>query len=361
MYYITLSFLLFFSVIEMFSDWKKDLRFNICYILMTYIMTFKFGQMDDYFNYYLAYEIPGLYSESDILYEYIMDVFRYYHVGYIPYMAIISFLCMALSYRFFKENCDSSCLSLLVFYSYTYTMCMMNNVRQGLCLALLLFMYPYIKERKWIIFSVAVVIGTGMHLSFAATILIPFVMNMKIFNKPGILPVLLVATALAIVGASLSKQFHLERMVVYEQAEGGQGIFMRLALRVVLIVPVLLYKPQINTDGYYAKALCITGYILSCLFSTNELTSSRLEWYYRTFLCLFIPSVLLQRIRHAPLNIMVMSVFITIHTFLWFRNIHEEIIRRDYRPSVTVLNFPFISVFDKSEINKYCVVNTFGL
>lgn len=361
MYYITLSFLLLFSIIEMFSDWKKNLRFNICYILMTYMMTFKFGQMDDYFNYYLFYITPGSYLETDIGYELIMDVFRYYNVSYIRFMGIISFLCMALSYRFFNNICNKSCISLLVFYSYTYLTCMMTNVRQGLCLALLLFMYPYIKEKKWVIFFIGVAIGTSIHLSFVITIFIPFVMNMKLFNKPIILHILLAVTILAIVGASLSKVLHIDRMEDYEQAQGGQGILMRLALRIILIIPVLIYKPNFQTDGYYAKALCISGYILSCLFCTNELTSSRLEWYYRTFLCLFVSTYLLQKIKQAHVNIMAMFLIIAIHTFLWFRNIQVEIIRCDYKPSVTILNFPFISVFDKLEIDKYRIVNTFGL
>ena len=46
---------------------------------------------------------------------------------------------------------------------------------------------------------------------------------------------------------------------------------------------------------------------------------------------------------------------------LFWKNMSVEIERMEYKEGTTVLNFPFISVFDKSELKEYSGIDTFGL
>ena len=52
---------------------------------------------------------------------------------------------------------------------------------------------------------------------------------------------------------------------------------------------------------------------------------------------------------------------ITSDTRYGFRNIDAGIDRMAYKEGITVLNFPYISVFNKAELKEYSAIDTFGL
>ena len=56
-----------------------------------------------------------------------------------------------------------------------------------------------------------------------------------------------------------------------------------------------------------------------------------------------------------------LCLLLVVHLILWYKNMAVEIERMHYKEGTTVLNFPFISVFDKSELKEYSGLETFGL
>jgi hypothetical protein len=56
----------------------------------------------------------------------------------------------------------------------------------------------------------------------------------------------------------------------------------------------------------------------------------------------------------------VLLVLIAVHVVLFFKNIGAAISQGDYVESVTVYNFPYISIFDKSEIDKYTTIDKYN-
>ena len=168
-------------------------------------------------------------------------------------------------------------------------------------------------------------------------------------------------TVFAIVGISVMQflPFDSERLSFYEGSE-GVGIMMRMILRVLIIIPVLLYKPDFGTDGYYAKAICLIGYLLYCFFSFNDLIAGRFEYYFRSFICLFVAYLVSNhewKFRASTQLVLIMVV----HMFLWYKNIDAEIERWSYREGITPLNYPYISVFNKSQLKETCDIDVFGL
>ena len=360
MYQFILIVLVFFSGIEVFTGRKSRLWFNISYFLMTFVAVFRYGQLSDYFNYYNVYLYPEQYLVVDPLFGLIILLFKACSIDYIVFSALWSLVCMLLSYRFFSKDCENSCLSLLCFYGYTYLMCPMSAIRQGLCLALLMYLYHDLKERRYKRFYICLIVGCFIHLSFIICLILPFLMHLKLYNKTIIYYLAGAFTVLAIVGISVMQflPFESERLSFYEDSE-GVGIMVRMLLRILIIIPVLLYKPDEGTDGYYAKAICLIGYFLYCFFSFNDLIAARFEYYFRTFICLFAAYQVTHfewRFRAAVQLVLILVV----HTFLWYKNIDTEIERWDYREGITPANFPYISVFNKSQLKETCDIDVFG-
>lgn len=360
MYQFILLVLIFFSGIEVFTGKKSRLWFNISYLLMTFVAVFRYGQMDDYFNYFQYYENPSIYMEIDILYGAIITLFKACSIHYIVFCAFFSLVCMILAYRFFAQDCEYSCLSLLIFYCYTFLLCCpMGAFRQGICLSLLLFLYHRIKEKKDKVFYFCVIVGSFIHLSFIILLVLPFLMRLKIYNSTFVVYAIIGFSALAFVGISIAQFLPFERITYYQEGE-GVGIWLRMGLRILMIIPVLLYKPDYGSDGYYAKAICLVGFVIYCVLSFNDLVAGRFEYYFRTFLCLFAAYLVTNYEWKFRASVQ-LFLLLVVHLVLWYKNMSVEIERWDYKEGTTVFNFPFISVFDKSELKENCGVETFGL
>ena len=360
MYQLILLILIFFSCIEIFSGKRSHLWFHISYLLMTFVAVFRYGQMDDYFNYFQYYEDPSIYMEVDILYGAITQLFKACSIHYIVFSAFVSLLCMVLAYRFFAQDCEYSCLSLLIFYCYTFLLCCpLGAFRQGICLSILLFFYHRIKDNKDKAFYFWGIVGSFIHLSFIVLLILPYLMRLKIYNASFVVYAIIGLSALAFVGISIAQFLPFERITYYQEGE-GVGIWLRMGLRILMIVPVLLCKPDYGSDGYYAKAICLIGFALYCVLSFNDLVAGRLEYYFRTFLCLFAAYYIANYEWKFRASVQ-LFLLLVVHLVLWYKNMSVEIERMEYKEGTTVLNFPFISVFDKSELKEYSGIDTFGL
>ncbi len=359
MYYLVLFILIMFSAIEVVSGKRSERWFNVSYFLMTVMATFRYGQMDDYFNYYINYEHPEIYGLIDPLFGLLIGVFKAFSIGYPVFIALLSLTCMLLSYRFFHKDCGFSCLSLLTFYGYTFMLCPMSSIRQGICLALLMFMFPWLKEKKNKRFYFWVIVGCFIHLSFIVALILPWLLKLKIYNKVIVIYMALGLTAFAIVGISVTAFLPLERLATYQEGEGA-SIIIRMALRILIIIPVLLFEPEEGTDGYYAKAICLIGYAMYCVLSFNDLVAGRLEFYFRSFICLYAAFLVQNYVRTSRM-LANLGLLMFVHIFLWIKNVDAAIDRMNYKEGITAFNFPYISVFNKAELNEYSGVDTFGL
>ena len=360
MFQLIIFVLVFFSLIEVFTGRKSRLWFNVAYILITFVAVFRYGQMDDYFSYYQYYENPDGYAEVDPLYGAITNFFKSLSVSYVVFVSVMSFVCMAFAYRFFAIDCGASCLSLLIFYTYTFLLCCpLGAFRQGICLSILLFLYHRIKENRNKLFYFWVIVGCFIHLSFIVVLIIPTLMRLDIFNKSYIIYFVLGFIALAFTGLSIAQFLPFDRITYYEEG-GGESMWLRMILRILIIIPVILYKPDYGTDGYYSKAICLVGFGLYCFLSFNDLVAGRIEYYFRTFICLFAAYVVSNFKWKFRMGVQ-LCLLLSVHLILWFKNMSVEIERMYYREGTTVLNFPFISVFDKSELKEYSGIDTFGL
>lgn len=325
---------------------------------MTLMAMFRFGQLGDYFDYYYLYQIPiNLRDPLFILYTLI---FRFFDFSYTFYIAVTEIICLGLAFPFFYKTCQGSCISLLVFYTYTFFLCPMSALRQAVCLSMLLLSYNLLVEKKKIPFFIVVTLGSFIHLSFFSVFILGLFYDNKIFNRSIVVYAIIIVTLLFFFGLDLTYGIRnsIEDRSVGANIRDPFDILIQIILRLLIIIPILFIKPAYGTDGYYAKAICIIGYIMYCLLASNILVAGRIEYFFRTFLCLFISFISFDSV--SKYRNIILYFFISIHVVLFFKNINSFIAQGNYEQNVTMFNFPYISVFDKSEIDEYTTIDKYN-
>lgn len=226
----------------------------------------------------------------------------------------------------------------------------MNVVRQGIALSLFFvgFMALINGKKKW--FYICIVIGGFFHLSLFFAFFVGFLYNLRIYNNWYIVPAIIGVSIFAFVTPDLTASLPaiaLERTL--GDYDGDR--YMKVILRFLIILPILLIKPKYGSNGYYAKAICIMGYFVYCLLAFASGLSSRMEFYFRALVCLFVAYVIYEgRFRQFEKGLVMMLILI--HSFLFFKNMEAAVSQNGYNHA-DMMNFPYISIFDKDELQKY--------
>lgn len=352
MYYFVFSLLLLFSIIEVITKRRNDFWFKTVYLLMTFMVMFRYGQLSDYFNYEGIYYEPETAGITDPLYFIVTEFFKTLGFNYEWYVIILGALTMGLAYPFFSKLCKGCITALFVFYSYVFLILPMSAIRQGLCLCVLLCCFNLLIQKKKKSFYIVALGGAFFHFSMLATIGIGLLYDKRWYNGWYVPWGLLGLSVFALVIPDLS-MYIPEFLVGKSIGEYQESRLIQIGIRAFLIFPILLIKPQYGTLGYYAKAICIIGYCMYCTLAFSPTISGRLEYYFRVFLCLFVSSIIFieARIRYVKL---ILEVVLFIHIGLFFKNINSLIVQGEYdAKKVSMLNFPYISIFDKDELRQY--------
>ena len=351
MYYILLLILLFFSVVEILTGKRNRLWFKVAYMLMTFMVMFRYGQLTDYSSYELIYYSPEKGKVSEPLYIVMTESFNSLGFSYEGFVIILGILGMGLAYPFFSKLCKGSMAALLIFYCYAFLILPMSAIRQGICLCILLCSFSLLLEKKKKLFYIIACFGSLFHYSMIAVVLIGFLYDKKIFNNWYIPWILLGLTVFALVTPDLSGYLQL---IIGDKnlGEYQDSRLMQMVLRASIIFPLVLFKPPYGTLGYYGKSVCIIGYCMYCILSFGSLVSGRLEYYFRIFLCLFVASCLFDKKCFVKDKLLIGFV-VMVHVVLFFKNIDSFIQQSDYDQSkVNMFNFPYVSIFDKEELER---------
>lgn len=336
------------------SSYKKSiLWFNIVYVLMTLMVMFRYGQLADYFNYEQLYNNPDSMGEwRDPLFFVFERISIGIGISYEGFVFIVGCLTMTLCYSFFSKICDRSAAALFIFYCYVFLILPMNAIRQGVCMGMLLCTYSSLIEGKKKLFYFIIIIGALFHFSMFAVVLIALFYKKDWYNRSFVKWVVLGLTIFALVTPDLTKYIP-DVLGDRSLGEYEDSRLVQMSIRALLIIPVLFIKPEYGTHGYYAKAICIIGYCLYCIFAFSSLIAGRLEFYFRVFYCLFVAHVIF-KMGKVYLNHLLLGCILMIHVVLFFKNMNAAIDQGDYyEDKVTMYNFPYVSIFDEEELENY--------
>lgn len=357
MYQIVFILLVLYSLLEVFNNKRHPKVFYLLYALMTGIATFRYGQHADYFSYLMYYDNPIL-SLRDPGFMAIILFFRWLGVSKIVFSAIMSLLTMLFAYPFFKNTCKKSIIALLIFWSYCYITCSMCAIRQGLVLGLVLSSYAYypkIKKRKeWILYSVIVLLMATIHMSVLVVLLFPIISRLNMGKYRLLTPfAIFLGSMLIIIGStffvSFLPSFAQERVYSADDESKILQLILRLSILFCVLLIASSRKEDISIEA--AKRIILFGFVLYGLLAFSATSAGRLEYYSRMFICLIVGVASAGRFRTNKI-VTGLLLLVIIHSALWVRNIDVEIKRAHYKHNITVLNIPYITIFDQSEFDK---------
>ena len=352
MYYFVLLLLVIFSSREVCGKRTNKTAFQICYILMTAMAILRYGQLTDYFNYEINYENPiGI--MRDPLFAYLIIFCKGIGMPYELFSIIIDAITMWLAYPFFSKVCHKSALALLIYYCYIFLVLPMSGIRQGLCVSFMLLGFTYLLRGKKTAFYLLVAFGSFIHFSMLSVLFIGLFYDKKFYNDSYWWFVIIGLTGFALVTPDLSSYIP-EFLAKKSVGEYQDSRLPQMILRFLIILPVLFTRPRYGKLGYYAKAICIIGYCMYCSLSFSQMIAGRLEFYFRLFIALFAASIIRSETRVRKwFSVTVLSMLVLIHVVLFYKNMGAFIEQGNYKESVTLFNFPYVSLFNKEAINDY--------
>lgn len=200
----------------------------------------------------------------------------------------------SLFYRYYKLNLSNIGLLLFLFISLGSYLSTMNGVRQNFVSGILFLTFPLIKEKRWRLYFIIVIILSTMHNSVLIFLLLYFIADKPAWGK--IMKGMIWATLLLLVTYPITGQFisFLLSESNYSQysetvlSSGGGANILRIAVYVTPILLAFRYRRLIEKEPYYN---IITNFsVLNTLFMILAATN----WIYARFCIYLTPFWLIQ-------------------------------------------------------------------
>ena len=370
MYLLIGVILSFFSVIELANKGQvSDKLFKACWLLMTIVLCFRFGQGTDYFGYWWHYnsiEVSGSYIVNQLghgeLGWYMLSLFFVkLRLPFTFFVGFIGLLSMVLIYIAINKHANNKILCLLLFYPEAYLTYCCSGMRQGLVLCFFLaFMIDMLLKKQYIRYYILSFLMMQFHVASIVLLVVPLFVQMKIKVSPiwlvlaPIFSVVLYASGMV---ASMTSSVGSSD----KYAEGAFS-FLGLILRVVLFCIIyIMYKPDVDkkTDIMFDIYHC--GFLIYLALFLSSILSQRLTLPLKSVEIILIPTLiyanpayLKRKIKSIKPKFAWLSFsIIVIMVVMFTKNLNSYIKQGNYPENMTILSYPYVSIFNTEEIYKY--------
>lgn len=357
-YLVVFATLLLFSLFEVISNGYK--RRTVLYILsgvLLFLCTFRYGQGTDYFGYEKIYES---FSGDNIFVNILMyrdlffsALFYYANIYSVPFETIVSILAVSSLLMFFCFNIRFNrypVLGLLVFYSLFHLTYNYSAIREGFAISFFLaFMLPLLlKEKVPIGYYLLGVFVVTMHGSAIITLLFPLLK--KFNNRKHIIVFALFAVVLSSIVWVLPFGALLEnRMESYVESSSGVNIFA-IITRLIALVPIAYIN---KTEKLYKDIsnIYICFIFIYLVFISVPTLAARESIYLQVLSVVMLTTPLtIMKSKRRVGYFFILALFCGV---MYFKCIDSYIQNGHYRSNITVLNYPYVSVFNKDLIFQY--------
>lgn len=368
MWYITIVFILsIFSIIEFDNKGKRlSFAFKILWAILTLMLMVRYGQGTDYYGYYVKYDLVDLngaffinsLDHGEIGWYILILLSKKMGLHFFSFVGIVSLTMMMSLYRFVRKYSIGGVFSLLLLFPTYYLTYCYSAMRQGLVMTIFLgFGIDLLLKRKYLHYYVLIFVLTLLHTSAIIFVLLPVAIN---WHGKKLL------VFLGVVAAFIFVSFFVRRLkpfsaIGYEGDAGIGGIILRVLL---LSIVWFLYRKtkMIRNEKIHVELLFriyLTGFIIFVIFSASGTLSQRISMPFKAVEVALLPSLLYSIGRNFTNRNKMSKVVIAFYAVLlianveFVKNIYSYIDQGNYREWVTPMNYPYISVFDQNEINKY--------
>ena len=349
----------------------EKIEFWFCFLILTGILVFRYGQGSDYFgyryNYYkisdVAITFPNYDVHGETGYQLVCNIFRILHIPFEGLIAFISILQMGFLLVFLKRYKVAYPFALLLIYPTLYLTYLASGMRQGLAIAVFLgVLFPLLENRRYF----AYIVGTLLCMTFhtVSVVFLVLLIPMKI-RKVSTLQILTVLAWLA--GCIFSTQEGQSLIMALGISKLNYYLGNGASISLVAVAERLLFTGIIT--WLYLK-LCKIGkcsdrfrFAYSCYLMAmalyggllwNELVASRTTSMLR-FIEIYLLIYGIQQMRRGSRYLLVV-ILVAFETFMTVKNIQAAIDQGPYVQEVTVATYPYVSVFNSQDIYKYRLV-----
>ncbi len=245
-------------------------------------------------NYFLTGQADtNMYLDTEPLFIVFNKFVSTITTNHVAYKFIIAIIFMSALGRYVYKYSEDPCLSFAIYGSLFYNMFSLTGYRQVLAVAIILFAFRFIRERKLVPFLIALIFGFLMHKTTLIFILLYILANKKI-TMPYIMLILSVFFVMIIFNRQV---FELVRGIVgYDEYVGNYGFRQYMfTIFYVCVTAVSFWKFKEVTEKDPQAVQYYNGLILSWLmfpFIIQSPSSLRLVYNFGFVLLLLLPKVI---------------------------------------------------------------------
>lgn len=367
------------TITEMNKDSRKNaLVYKILFLIMTLMLCLRYGQGTDYNAYQIQYQsidtsssilVNSLYH-GEIGWYILMMVFKRLGCSFFVFVAIIS---LAMMIGFYKATCryiPMKSFSLLMLYPTYYLTYMYSAFRQGLVLSLFIWLgLEFLENKKYIWYYLLITLLITLHTSAILLYILPLIIHMK-WKKPGTW-VIFAFGAMIVLGYTgvlngIAARFGVSSY--FRVNISWPAIIVRLLLGYsIIIMHREIEKYAHDESEFFLYRIYISGLLIYLGLSFTGTMSQRITMPMKAVETLLIPlqtsilirldrsnKIALTRFRiskHAVFAIPVLVIFVL--NFELVKNINSYIGQGNYYEWVNVINYPYVSIFNKERIFEY--------
>lgn len=277
-----------------FFDW-------IVLIIMILVCGLRYNVGSDYLIYYDMFYYLSRHQTVELIPKYIIVLFNQYHYSFYTFIFFIAALTLFIFYLSFKKNSKQPAFSLILFISLGYYAMCFNGIRQMLAAAICLYATKYIREKKFIKYSLLIVIASLCHTT--ALIMLPFYFFNKInLSKKRLLQLFFLFSLSFLIYDSFFEfvTSNITQYSIYKIKNDltfwspGIGTYINSLLNMFVIFLCVLKKEEIENDNpsnrIYLHIVLISTIFYSLCF-VNALFI-RIAYYFSIYLIFLIPSLI---------------------------------------------------------------------
>lgn len=353
MYYVVLSLLIVFSIIEVWRGDKKNILFHVAFFILVLMLCLRYGQGTDYFGYRCNYDTIDLHSE--IGFRVLNQVCKSIGMSFEVFVGMISLFQMLCLYRGICLYSPVKTLSLLLFYPTLFLTYCFSGIRQGIVILFFLgFMIKWLQEEKYFRYAAACLVMAGFHS--AALMLFPLLIIKRIKIKWlywGGIAATSIGTFVYIIPAEWfsfvtisSVQYYINSISI-----SFMGLLERIAMFAILTF--LVWKNgefKENSQAVFLYKIYTAGFLIAIMFFPWALLSSRLSAAMKAVELFLFPVFLRGKIKWRKILLLFLTLYTVVMTV---KNIWSYLGQAggEYR-EYNVFTYPYFSVFEKEKVHE---------
>lgn len=297
--YITIPILVLLMAKKINQKNMTVLDFGLLFLLIV-VCGFRKNVGTDYIIYRKMYSNTDIFPHLEELFKTIIIVLNKFNVNFETFIFIIALITIMIFYKVFKERSPKPVESIMLFICLGYYAHCFNTIRQMLAVAVTVYAFKYIKEKKIFKYSMCIMIATFIHTS--AVIMLPFYFIVRRDFKKKFLYLLYILMFLGGVLYQPVLNFivnNFERFSSYININNytysiaGLGTVINMIVHLILVFWVIYIKDGLmerNKDNkYYVNTIVFSN--LFYIMALKNTVAVRFAYYFSIYLVLLLPEM----------------------------------------------------------------------